>query len=245
MNSLKYLPKFIIAGLSALLLVNCQNDDYLIDSGVHNPYYNGTVMQYLESRPDYFSKTAEIIKIAGLEDVLSDQTVTFFAPTDWSIDNSVNALSRYLYQSGGDSIKDLRQIKPQVWKEILSMYIVPEKYLLNDIPQLDTTLVSTYPGQAYYSLAGRPMNMGVVYSDANGVKYAGSRQILYSYINDFTTMDMKNAYVATCNIQPTNGAIHVIRFTDHALGFYSMTFVRKAIAEGILPLEELEQTAQP
>ena len=240
MKSLKYLPKFILGGLAAILLVNCQNDDYLIDSGVHNPYYEGTIMEYLNSRPDYFKKTVEIIKLAGLEDELSSETVTFFAPTDWSIDNSVNALSGYLYRNGGDSIKNLRQIKPEVWKEFLSMYIVRDKYLLNDIPQLDTTLVSAYPGQAYYSLGGRPMNMGVVYSDANGIKYAGPRQILYSYINDFTTMDMKNAYVATCNIQPRNGAVHVIRFTDHSFGFYPMTFVRRAIAEGILKPEELQ-----
>ena len=240
MKSLRYLPKFIFAGLASLMLVNCQNDDYLIDSGVHNPYYDGSIMDYLNSRPDYFSKTVEVVKLAGMEDVLSNQTVTFFAPTDWSISGSVNALSGYLYRNGGDSIKSLRQIKPAVWKEFLSMYVIPDKYRLNDIPQLDTTLVSSYPGKAYYSLGGRPMNMGVVYSDAAGVKYAGSRQILFSYINDFTSMDMKNAYVATCNIQPVNGVIHVIRFTDHSFGFYPMTFVRRAIAEGILPIEETE-----
>lgn len=240
MNSLRNLPQFLLVALSGVLLVNCQNDDYLIDSGVHDPNYEGNIMQYLESRPDFFKKTVEVIKLAGLEDVLSNETVTFFAPTDWSIEYSVNALSSYLYLNGGDSIRDYRQIKRKVWNEFMSLYIVPDKYLLNDIQQLDTTMVSTYGGQAYYSLAGRPMNMGVVYSDAGGVKYAGSRQILYSYINDFTTMDMKNAYVATCNIQPENGAVHVIRFTNHAFGFYPMTFVRRAIAEGITPLEDLE-----
>ncbi len=240
MNTLKYLPKIVASSLMALLLVNCQDESYLHDSGVHNPYYEGTIMDYLESRPDYFKTTVEVVKLAGMEDVLENQTVTFFAPTDWSINTSVNALSRYLYQNGSDSIKDLRQIKPEVWKEFLSMYIVPDKYLLNDIPQLDTTLVSSFPGQAYYSMSGRPMNMGVVYADAGGVKYAGPRQILYSYILDFNDMEMRNAYVATCNIQPTNGVVHVIRFTDHAFGFLSNTFVRRALSEGIINKEDLE-----
>ena len=58
------------------------------------------------------------------------------------------------------------------------------------------------------------MNMGVVYYDANNVKYAGARQIIYSYVYDFTIGDMKNAYVATSDIQPTNGVVHVLRLTD-------------------------------
>ena len=51
------------------------------------------------------------------------------------------------------------------------------------------------------------------------MKYAGPRQILYSYVNDFASMDMINAYVASCDIQPFNGVVHVIRFTNHNFGF--------------------------
>lgn len=240
MKSLKYLPAFLLCAILPLLCANCQDDSYLKDSGIHDPNFSGTVMEYLESRPDYFSLTVEAVKLAGLDNVLDSEEVTFFAPTDWSIRYSIDQLSRYLYLNGGDSIRDMRQIKRKVWREFIGMYIIPEKYLLKDIPQLDTTLVSAYPGQAYYSIEGKPMNMGVVYSNAGGVKYAGSRQILFSYINDFTTMDMKNAYVATCNVEPTNGAVHVIRFTDHAFGFYPDLFRRRAVAEGILSLDEIE-----
>lgn len=248
--SLKSLPFVFLTAVLSISLVNCQDDGYLQDGGVHNPYYNGTVMDYLEQFPDsnYFTDLVEVIKYAGLESVLQNDSVTFFAPTDWSIRFSVNALSRRLYQySGQDSIKDLRQIRPSVWKDFLSMYIVPGKYRLKDIPQLDTANVKAYPGQAYYSYGGRPMNIGVVYYDANGVKYAGARQILYSYVNDFTTMNMINAYVATSDIQPTNGILHVINFTKHTFGFSSALFVQKAMDAGILPLDsfQLKQKAIP
>jgi hypothetical protein len=73
------------------------------------------------------------------------------------------------------------------------------------------------------------MNLGVVYYDVNNVKYAGARQIIYSYVHDLTTGDMKNAYVATSDIQPTNGVVHVIRLTDHSFGFEPYLFVTKAI----------------
>lgn len=239
-STLKVIPALLVAAFTSILTTNCQDDSYLHDGGTHNPYYEGTVMDYLESRPDYFKTLTEVIRIAGMEDVFQNEEITFFAPTDWSINGSVNYLSNYLYRyMGQDSIRDLRQIKPEIWREYLSMYIIPEKYLLKDIPQLDTTAVAAYPGQAYYSYGGRPMNMGVVYADANGVKYAGYRQILYSYINDFATQDMKNAYVATSDIQPVNGAVHVIRFTDHSFGFYAREFALRAMNVGILPLGQV------
>lgn len=61
------------------------------------------------------------------------------------------------------------------------------------------------------------------------MKYAGARQIIYSYVYDFTIGDMKNAYVATSDIQPTNGVVHVLRLTDHAFGFEPYLFATKAI----------------
>ena len=54
----------------------------------------------------------------------------------------------------------------------------------------------------HISYGGVPMNAGVVYGDARGVKYVGPRQILYSYIYDITISDMKNAYIATSIFNP-------------------------------------------
>ena len=123
------------------------------------------------------------------------------------------------------------------------MYIIPGKYCLKDIPQLDTAAVSAYPGGAYYSMAKVPMNMGVVYYDAASVKYAGARQILYSYVYDFTTMDMVNAYVSSCDIQPYNGVVHVIRFTDHYFGFDRDRFLESVVNAGVLPLEQVRRVS--
>ena len=175
---------------------------------------------------------------------VAELRITFFAPTDFSIEKSMDYLNEQLYwRRGEDSIKDLHQIQPEVWKEYLSMYIIPGKYCLKDIPQLDTAAVSAYPGGAYYSMAKVPMNMGVVYYDAASVKYAGARQILYSYVYDFTTMDMVNAYVSSCDIQPYNGVVHVIRFTDHYFGFDRDRFLESVVNAGVLPLEQVRRVS--
>jgi uncharacterized surface protein with fasciclin (FAS1) repeats len=235
-NNIKLLKK-IAAGclLAVFIYSSCVDDSYLIDGGKSNPYYDGNMMEFLESRPDYFTDLVEIIKLAGMEDIIKNENITFFAPTDWSIRSSFNYLNAAWYRMGHDSIKSFSQIKPKVWREVLAMYIVKDKYLLKDIPQIDTTAISVYPGQAFLSYDKVPMNMGVVYYDANNVKYAGARQIIYSYVYDFTTGDMKNAYVATSDIQPTNGVVHVIRLTGHAFGFEPYLFASKAINATIDP----------
>lgn len=228
---------------------NCTNDSYLIDGGKSNPYYDGTIMEFLQSRSpkddpknDYFSDLIEIIRLANMEEVLEEENVTFFAPTNWSIRKSVALLNKMWYQMGNDSIKNLKQIKPSVWREYLSMYILKDKYTLKDIPQIDTTAIAAYPGQTFITYGGLPMNVGVVYGDANGVKYVGPRQILYSYIYDITVSDLKNAYVATSDIQPKNGVVHVLRMTDHDFGFDRRLFALKAIEEGIDELSQINKT---
>lgn len=225
--------------LGVSMLGSCTDNSYLVDGGKSNPYFNGTVWDYLNSRPDYFKKLVNVIEYSGMRSTFQDSSITFFAPTDWSINRSMQELNEYWYnRRGKDSVNNIKQVKPEIWKEFLSLYIVKDKYLLKDIPQIDTTALAAYGGQAYITYNGRPMNIGVVYGDAGGVKYAGYRQLLYSYIYDFTENDMNNAYVATSDIQPTNGVVHVIRFNDHTFGFNPKDFINKAVAAGIASSSE-------
>ena len=148
-NNIKLWKKIVGCCLLAVLMYNCADDSYLIDGGKANPYYNGNMMQYLQSRPDYFKDLVEVIRLSGMEDVFEDEQITFFAPTDWSIRGSFNYLNRIWYRMGHDSIKSFSQIKPEVWREMLSMYIVKDKYLLKDIPQIDTTAIAGYSGERF------------------------------------------------------------------------------------------------
>lgn len=226
----------LCALLVSIGLGNCTNDDYLIDGGTSTPYYDGTIWEYLNAEPQYsryFTELVEVIKYAGMEDIFDKEDITFFAPTTQSIHSTMRYLSDYNYRIGGARVTDIHQIKPEVWKEYLSLYIVKGRYELKDIPQMDTTALAAYPGQAYRCYSGRPMNIGVDYGTANGVKYAGYRMLIYSYVNDVVSQDMVNAKIATCNLQPTNGIVHVIRFIDHAFGFQKDLFVQKAIDMGI------------
>ncbi len=234
MNIQKLIKLNAIIFATLLFLSSC-NKDYLIDSGKHESAYPGTIWKYLNDKPQYFDSLSRVVVLAGMENVLDKEEVTFFAPSSSCVYKSVKALNRYLYLRGRDTVKNLSQIKPAVWKEMLSLYIIKGKYLLKDVPQLDTTLLGSYAGQGYISYGNQPMNLGVIYNDAGGVKYSGYRQLFYSYINDFSNAagSMLNVPVSSSDIQPTNGAVHVLKYQNHVFGFRTNDFIIKAIAQGI------------
>ena len=160
---MKYLWKGIMAVVLTVCIVNCQNEDYLQDGGKHNPYYNGTVLEYLNQHPDkhYFSELTDLIHYAGLDSVLQNEEITFFAPTDFSIEKSMDYLNEQLYwRRGEDSIKDLHQIQPEVWKEYLSMYIIPgnrQRRFLADSRQILPERHSSVGYRCRIRLSGRSL----------------------------------------------------------------------------------------
>lgn len=249
------LTLFFLLGVS--VITSCKRDEYFIDTGTNNPNFNGTVLAYLKSKPAYFDTLTRVINIAGMNDVFEKEQITFFAPTSSTIYKSLKALNNDLRKNGKDTISKLEQIKPETWKEALSMYVFKGVNRLKDYQQLDTIAFNAFPGQGYTSYAGRTMNIGVIFNDAvtarnadgspkTFVKYAGYRQLYLSYIPDFSnpTVNLLNIPVSSSDIAPTNGIVHVLAQnvfegttlkSKHNFGFNTRTFIDKVIADGILP----------
>ncbi|WP_316819700.1 fasciclin domain-containing protein [Pedobacter gandavensis] len=232
LNTIKTITAVFI--LSCCFMVGCKKD-YFVDTGVHKAQYNGTILEYLKAKPIIFDSLTRVIKVAGMEDVFQKENVTFFAPPSSCIYKAVKNLNRYLRTTGKDTVSQLEQVKPQVWKEMLSLYVFKGSYLLKDVPQLDTLAINAFGGQGYTSLGGRPMNIGVFYNDASGVKYVGYRQLILSYIPDFSTpkIGLINTPIASSDIQPTNGVIHALVYQNHSFGFGTDRFIIAAISAGI------------
>jgi hypothetical protein len=230
----------VLVVVSCALLVGCQKD-YFIDTGVHKAKYDGTILNYFQDKPVLFDSLVMVIKAAGMDDTYNNENVTFFAPTNTTIFKAIKSLNENLRTNGRDTVSKIAQVKASVWKEMLSLYTFKGSYLLKDIPQVDTLALNAFPGQGYTSYGSRPMNIGVFYNDASGVKYVGYRQLILSFIRDFSNpkTDLINAVVATSDIQPNNGVIHVIRGSSHFFGFESSRFIAAAISAGIIPIAEL------
>lgn len=227
----------LVLAVLAITAAGCQKKDYFSDTGTHSAGFNGSVLQYLKSKPGTFDSVVRVIELAGMKEVFEKEEITFFAPADSSFRASMSLLNVLLAARGQKEVRSLSQIKPAVWRNELSRYLFKGKKSMNDFPQLDPANVSAYPGRIYSSYDGEIMNIGVVYNDAGGVKYAGYRQLVLSYIpSQSTPLDYRSwysVYVASVNIAPVNGYVHALRFSNHVFGFNAGQFSERAIAQGI------------
>lgn len=234
----KILGLGFFTALMMMVLFSCKKD-YYQDTGKANPKFNGNIMEYLESKPLYFDTLTQVIKLAGMENVFKNDKITFFAPTDPTIQTAILVLNKQLSSLGRDTVTQLSDIKPDAWKEMLSLYIFKGQNVLKDYAQVDTMALDTYAGQGYISYNNTPINIGVIYNDAvNGsvrIKYAGYRQLMISYIPDMTSPKTRwiNTLVSSSDINPTNGIVHVLKIKPHSFGFNSALFSATAIEKGI------------
>ncbi|GAA4144662.1 fasciclin domain-containing protein [Sphingobacterium kyonggiense] len=229
---------------SLLFASSCNKDGYFDDSGVHDPNYNGTMLEYFQNHSkdstSLFDTLLNVIKIAGLENTIANENITFFAPTDPSIRSAIKELNWQLYAEGKDTISRLDQVDATVWNKFLRGYMIKENKGITDFPQVDTMALNSYGGQLYQTLdQDLTVNIGVVYHDLkNGdvvIKYQGPRQLVISYIPDVSKPleNWQTGYVATSNIAPKNGRLHVIRYLGHSFGFTYRRFANAAIEAGI------------
>jgi len=217
-------PAAILSILLITVISSCKKDEYYNDGGKANPVFNGNIMQYLESN-DKFDTIAQIVKLAGMEDVFKNENITFFAPTDevirrtiglvnTDIPNLRGMLNQQLFDTGKDTIQKLSDIQPQIWKRFLSRYMYKGSNRLKDYPQIDFGLRELFPGSYYFTYDNEISNIGVVYNPVNGVKYVGYRQLALSYLSDPSNPNsLITAAVATSDIQPSNGVVHVLAIT--------------------------------
>ncbi|MDR0265317.1 MAG: fasciclin domain-containing protein [Sphingobacterium sp.] len=231
---------FFMIVLLLCSLISCKQDEYYEDGGLAQAKFNGSIMAYLDSKPREFDTIAQIIRLAGLEEDFKTKELTFFAPRDENIKgligrargNTVDELfsvNGRLYSLGRDTIKTLSDVDSTIWRKYLLRYMFNGKRKLMDYPQIDFDLLNVYKGQNYTALGNTVSNIGVVYNDAindsdpnniTRLKYMGYRQLYISYIPDVSRpMVWISCPVASSDIQPDNGVVHVIDYTRAFFGF--------------------------
>ncbi|GAA4181325.1 MULTISPECIES: fasciclin domain-containing protein [Sphingobacterium] len=227
---LPFLLALILSGFSC-------SKNYYDDSGIHQAKYDGNMLQYLQSKGkderSLFDTLLTVINLAGLENTIANEQITFFAPTDPSIGRAIRILNKTLFEAGQDTVTALNEIDPRVWKKMLQGYMIKGNLGIVDFPQVDTMALNAFSGRLYQTLDDDLIvNIGTVFHDLKNdgvtIKYQGPRQLLFSYIPDMSRPKSfwKNGYVATSNIEPTNGRLHVLRYIDHQFGFSFNNYAR-------------------
>ena len=215
----KLLPVIGALLIAACFTTSCKKE-YYKDGGLANPKYNGSIFDYLQkSNTGLFDTVAYIIEKAGLKEKLDKEEVTFFCPTDESIVDAMNDLNTSRYFMYKDSLQ-LEDIPPVVWKKFLERYILDGKHLASQFARVDPNNIYAYPGINYITLNGFILNIGLIYQDYGGVEAVGARIIRVTDINVNPSDFLKNpsVIVASSDIQPTNGVLHVLKI-NHLFGF--------------------------
>lgn len=229
----------VAVAVTALFVTGCNKKSYYQDSGTTTGKFNGTVVDYLKSKPEYFDSIVRIIRIAGLENTLQNEQVTFFAPADSSVRYLFRFMNARLKELGKPEINSINQIVPRIWTKYMSRYVFKFKKGITDFPQVDFANLTTYSGQIYPAVNGTYMNIGVVYESAflggtNGtprteIPYAGYRYLTVSYLSSqYNTRDYstwRSASVASVNIEMNNGYVHALRYPTHDFGFDRSEFI--------------------
>lgn len=181
--------------------------------------YNGNIYDYLKSQPEHFQYLLVALDKAGLTDVLTQDSITFFVPTDQSL---LAAMDKYnvFRKSQQLSPVAINDIDSSSWRYILLPYLFEGVYPVNAFDKQD--------GLTLTSMALRPMHGKVIRHNASGADGLGATTIEFSYTNGSTfIVNWISGFVSTPNVYATNGIIHILE-ARHILGFNY--FIHKAKA---------------
>jgi uncharacterized surface protein with fasciclin (FAS1) repeats len=218
---------FLLCSCAILFFTACKKE-YFADTGTHKGIFAGSSVQYLGTNAILFDTVAYVVEKSGLQDVLSKEKVTFFAPTDRAVKSAMDYLNDYRFRAGKDSAQ-LTDIPPAVWRKFLSRYIIRGKYMARDFARRDELKLEAFPGQYFETLDGFVMNIGLIFSSYGGVDAVGPRTLRVTFIRDLTNPTVSRILtdVASSDLQTDNGVVHVL-MDGHVFGFDMEEFVETA-----------------
>ena len=207
--------KYILSSCCVLcLLISCDTKQDVLYTGVANPYFDGTIMDYLKSNDRNWDLTVQMIEHADLVELFEGRVdtcleITFFAPPAYSI-------LRFMLESQekaipGNIYEKVTDIPEALCREYILKHVVKGKYLKEDIAYINKDFLISDEGQdggtLLTCLGGNVLRAYLQRSSWAGVPDAGPVTMgLYSVTSG------NEIPLATPDIQPTNGVVHALNY---------------------------------
>lgn len=193
----------LIAVLGLLALAGCEPKQDVIGEGtLANPYFQGSVMEFLRSDPYNFDWTVKMIERAGLVDLFEGDVdtlpeITFLAFTKFSV-------MRYVYDNKKD---DVEQLGVEECREMVLRHVIEGKVIKDDIAYRDMAYAISAPeqkgGTDIMTIGGSKLRFYLIVDDYGGVPGAGA-----VHMQIFSMDVMATVPLSTVGIIPLNGMIH-------------------------------------
>lgn len=132
--------KFLLIIISfAVGLHACNKDDYFVGGSLHDPNVNMNTYDFLKSNDrGLFDTLLMVIDSAGLKEKINQTDITFFAPTDYSINNYLSvraAAEQEIDPFRKWTIDSLLKYEIQKVRDSLDIYIIPNRLAYADLSQ--------------------------------------------------------------------------------------------------------------
>jgi hypothetical protein len=129
----------IVFALASIVFVACKKDDYIVGGKLENTTTTLSTYDYLKSnRYKMFDTLLMVIDKAGLKDVINAKGITFYAPTDFSINNYLQLktiAAQKIDPSVKYSIDTLIKYDLNTFKDSLNAYIIPQAVVYKSLTQ--------------------------------------------------------------------------------------------------------------
>lgn len=210
----------------AISFVSCDTEQEVIDTGISDPVFNGSTMQYLRSNEFNWGITVDMIEKAELVEIFegSKDTIHYNGEVIDGLEEftflafTSNSCRHYLYPLHDQNLEELPDSKiltildRDQCRELILKHIINERFLKEDVA---FRLVELGPinaiGQTgyteYNAIAGNNLWFYNEQNDYAGVPNAGA---IHMYI--YSNGKKVNVPIATSNIQTDNGVVHALDY---------------------------------
>lgn len=213
------LPTLNIIALAVFCLASCKKgNDYYYNYNDEASVYDGTILKYLESKPETYDSLLLVLdRFPSIRQALdSDETFTLFAPTNRSFEIAVDALNTTRALTNKQPLY-LEDVPGNDLDSLVSRYIFESELDIDELkPFIDGLNIDSYK-------YGYRMHAQYNVLSASGLINGGQQQIIFSDVNNSIFQRYwQNINTSAVNIKTKNGVIHVLA-SGHDFGFNKFT----------------------
>jgi len=123
--------------LLALIISSCQKDDYFVGGELHKPKIDLSTYDFLKNNErGLFDTLIMLVDAAGLKETINQPGITFFAPTDYSINSYIE--KRTEIEQRVDpfrkwTVDSILKYETSRFADSLNIYIIPEAISYSDL----------------------------------------------------------------------------------------------------------------
>ncbi|MFZ4260645.1 fasciclin domain-containing protein [Sphingobacterium sp. HJSM2_6] len=198
-----------------LLLVifgSCAKDKGYFDQSVQKIKFDGTIAEYLASKPGVFDSLIKVLERTENIGILKDSSnLTFFAPTNQNFQIAIENLNN-TRREADKPLEYLSNVELKQLDTMISNYIIRGAFLSDSMEFKDGLRIFDFK-------YGRRMNAKLVNANSAGFLEGGPKIIEFADTkNSQFNRNWVTANTSSINIEAKNGIIHVIN-TSHVFGF--------------------------